>query len=155
MYWYLHTNALTNYLICWRLEEMKKLTIQSQHWRKVLAVRHTGGISHTCFPQVRPEGCCGDDCSVHRGHLPVVCRQSRWNKDPSWYSQEKCNNLSRHFAHVLWILAAQGLGQYVDPLEVAHKIRDGLSPLPVQQSICAWEPLLSSAYHSETQSHLL
>lgn len=86
-----------------KLKEVKRLTIQSQHWRKVLAIGHTSGISHTCFPQVGPKGCCGDDCPVHRGHLPVVCRQSWGNEDPTWDRQEKCNNLGCHFAHVLWV----------------------------------------------------
>lgn len=97
------SHLLCSYQIFQRLKEMKKLTIQCQHWRKVLAIGHTSGISHACFPQVGPKSCCGDDCPVHRGHLPVVCRQSWGNEDPTWDRQEKCNNLSCHFAHVLWV----------------------------------------------------
>lgn len=98
------SHLLCSYQIFQRSKEIKKLTVQGQHWRKVLAIGHTSGISHTCFPQVGPKGCCGDDCPVHRGHLPVVCRQSWGNEDPTWDRQEKCNYLGCHFAHVLWVL---------------------------------------------------
>lgn len=37
---------------------------------------------------------------------------------------------------------------------MAHRMQDSLSP-PVQLSVCAREPLLSSAYHSQTHNHFL
>lgn len=39
------------------------------------------------------------------------------------------------------------------PLGMAHKTWDGLSPSPVQQSVCTGPP--SGANHSGTHSHLL
>lgn len=81
------------------LSRRPELTIQSQHRREVLAVGHACGIGHACFPQVGPEGSCGDDRPVHGGHFPVVCGQSGRHQNPPRDAQEKGHNLRSHVSH--------------------------------------------------------
>lgn len=78
---------------------ISELTIQSQHGRKVLAVGDPSGISHARLPQIGPKGSRGDDRPVHRGHLPVICRQSGRHQDPAWDRQQKGHDLCCHVAH--------------------------------------------------------
>lgn len=144
-----------------------KLTIQSQHGREVLAVGHTSWICHTCLPQVGPEGSCGDDCPVYRGHLPVVRGQGGWHQDPPGDGQEEGDNLCCRVAHFLLWLGGLRMGQEerslprechkaggrVGPGQVRHQ--NPASPSTVRPSIGTWEPPLVTAYHSLTHNHLL
>lgn len=82
-------------------ERGPELTVQSQHRREVLAVGHACGIGHAGFPQVGPEGGCGDDRPVHGGHLPVVRGQSGRHQDPPRDAQQKGHNLRRHVSHCI------------------------------------------------------
>lgn len=147
---------------------MSELTIQSQHWREVLAVGDTRGISHTCFPQVGPEGSCGDDRPIHRGHLPVVCWQGGRYQDPSWDSQEKGHNLCCHVAHFShWLRDLDWDRTEIFPAGVMERRWEGrttmvrqltfvlqnVSTLPALPNIYVWEPALFNAHHSLTHNH--
>ena len=89
----MHNNLMNEWV------NLLKLTVQCQHGREVFAVRNSRRISDARLPQIRPEGCRSDDSPIHRRHLPVVNRQSRWHQDPAWYGQEKSNNFCCHIAH--------------------------------------------------------
>lgn len=115
---------------------VSQLTIQSQHRRKVLAVGHTGGISHTRFPQVGPEGSRGDDRPVHGGYLPVVCRQGGRHQDPPRDSQDKGNDLCCHVAHFFSVAWRSGLGRdrtEIFPSEVTQRGGGRVGPGQVRQ----------------------